>query len=165
MRYGRITRAFALAVVLAVIVGLANPSPAAATKSVTWTSSGKQYNCSVTANAPTLDTKTRYVTVSAKVVCTVSVTVSITMWAVEMDGTLVDATNLMDSTWPSGYKTSTLVGSKGLTFSYTIKRGCVSTETDYEEYATKAIITVVVSSISYTSLADYSVPKSNQYAC
>lgn len=165
MRDGLVRRAGSLGAAFAIVVGLLSAPTAEALKSVAWTTSGKSYSCSVTAVAPTLDTKSRYVTISSKVVCTVSVSVTVTMRLVEMDGTLEDSTNLMDSSTLNGYVATTLVGSKGYTFTYTIKRACVSTDSDNEEYATKASIAVFANSTAYASQVDRTVPKSNQYGC
>lgn len=164
-RFARVGAALAVASALLLV----SPGREAdATKSVGWTSSGKSYSCSVTSNPPTLDSSTKYLTIQAKVVCNVSVNVTVSMRAVEMEGTVEDLTNLMDSSTLSDYRYTTVVGTKGYTFSYTVKRSCVNTPSDLndgEEYATKASITVFANNQVYTSPADRTSPSLNAYAC
>jgi hypothetical protein len=90
------------------------------------------------------------------------------MRAVEMEGAVEDLTNLMDSATLTDYRATSLVGSKGFTFTYTIKRACVNTPNDLrdgEEYATKAFITVSANGTLLRSDVDRTVPKLNAYAC
>ena len=168
MKFSQLLRATGLAAVLAVSATLFAASTADAVKTVSWTTSGKNYSCSVTSLAPVLDRTSKYVTISAKVVCNISVSVSISMRAVEMEGSVEDLTNLMDSSTLTDYRATSVVGSKGYTFKYTIRRTCVNTPNDLrdgEEYATKASITVFANGTSYTSQPDRTVPKLNAYAC
>ena len=161
-------RAAALAAVLAITASLLPGSTVEATKSVSWVASGRTNSCSVTALAPVLNRTSRYVTISARVVCNVSVSVTVSMRAVEMEGANEDLTNLMDSNTLTDYRATSLVGSKGFTFSYTIRRTCVNTPndlTDGEEYATKAFITVSANGTLLRSDVDRTVPKLNAYAC
>ena len=168
MRTSQLIRAAALAAVLAVTASLLPGSTVEATKSVSWVTSGRTNSCSVTSAAPVLNRTSKYLTISARVVCNISVSVTVSMRAVEMEGTSEDLTNLMDSSTLNDYRFTTLVGSKGYTFTYTVKRACVNTPndlTDGEEYATKASITVFANGTSYTSQPDRTVPKLNAYAC
>lgn len=165
---GRISRVVGIAVATVAFVVAVPGRPAEATKSVSWMAGGKSYSCSVTSMAPVLNRTSKYVTISAKVVCNVSVSVTVSMRAVEMEGTTEDLTNLMDSATLNDYRYTTLVGTKGYTFTYTVKKACVNTPsdlTDGEEYATKASITIFANGTSYTSQPDRTVPSTNAYAC
>ena len=167
-RRGRIGRLVGVVLATAAIIVAVPGQPAEATKSVSWTTSGKSYSCSITSTAPLLDRTTKYLTISAKVVCNVSVSVTISMRAVEMEGTTEDLTNLMDSSTLNDYRFTTLVGSKGYIFKYTVKKACVNTPsdlTDGEEYATKASIMVFANGTSYASQPDRTTPSTNAYAC
>lgn len=145
---------------------------AEAAQKVTWTSSGKSQSCTLTALAPTLNSTSKYVTISANVSCTQSVTFTLVMRAVELEGVgtrtiTEDTTNLMDIA--SDYSvTGSVAAGKSVTLAYTIKRVCVNTPndlTDNEEYATKALIRVAVNGTILTSAIDRTVPSLNSYAC
>lgn len=145
---------------------------AEAAQKVTWISSGKSQSCTLTSAAPTLSSTTKYLTIAASISCTQSVTVTLFMRAVELEGigtstVTEDPTNLMDIAGDYSVPTSVAAG-KTKKLTYTIKRVCVNTPNDLtngEEYATKALIKVAVNGTILTSAVDRTVPKLNQYAC
>lgn len=146
-------------------------TPAAdATTSATWTASSKTYSCTITAAQPTFASTSKYVTISASVKCNVSTTVTVALKLVEMDigtdGKLSkeDTTCVMDTSSCADFRSSSSVSANtAKTFTYTVRKSCVSTESDGEEYATKAAVTVTGASNLPTSPYDRTVPSTNQF--
>jgi hypothetical protein len=153
------------------LVGVSTTTAEAAQK-VTWVASGKTQSCTLTSRAPTLSSTTKYLTISATVSCTQSVTFTLFMRAVELEGigtsvVTEDGTNLMDM--PGDYAVpGSVAAGRSVTLTYTIRRSCVNTPNDLtngEEYATKALLAVAVNGSILTSPIDRTVPKLNAYAC
>jgi hypothetical protein len=160
-----------MAAVALLLIGVSTTTAEAAQK-VTWVSSGKTHSCTLTSRAPTLASTSKYLTISATVSCTQSVTFTLFMRAVELEGigtkTITeDPTNLMDIAGDYTVPGSVAAG-KSVTLTYTIRRVCVNTPNDltnFEEYATKALVRVAVNGTILTSAIDRTVPKLNSYAC
>ena len=168
----RVSRALRSTVAAVVLLVAVTATTADAAQRITWSASGRTQSCTITALPPTLNSTSRYLTISASVTCTVSMPFTLFMRAVELEGigtTRIseDSTNLMEV---NAYYSvpGTLVANTPITLSYTIRRTCVNTAkdlTDGEEYATKAYLSIVVGSKIVNSAIDRTVPTNNQFAC
>lgn len=168
----RVSRALRSTVAAAVLLVAVTATTADAAQRISWSASGRTQSCTITSLPPTLNSSSRYLTISATVSCTVSMPFTLFMRAVELEGigttkVTEDTTNLMEV---NAYYTApgTLVANTPTTLTYTIRRTCVNTTkdlTDGEEYSTKAYISIVVGSKILTSAIDRSLPTNNQYAC
>lgn len=131
-------------------VGVPSTHPAMADKSLA-VSKG---NCSIKANPPTL--KAGLITGSVTISCSISTTVVVEFGVVEMDGLTEDARVEV----PFQKKSVAVVSRKAVTLA-TATVACVSTETSYEELATKTRI----STGSAQSAWDRTTPGSDSFAC
>ena len=134
-------------------------TPAEAAQSVSMRlSNGSTNTCTVTALTPKMTSTTKKtVTPSATVKCTQAATVTVTIGAVEMDGTVEDRTvQVVDRTYTVSVRAGVVVTVAGPSFT------CVSTEADNEELATKARVAL---STTMSSPIDRSVPTTNEHAC
>lgn len=149
------------------IVGIWAPAAEAAPQTVSWSVSGKSYSCTVTALQPTFNSTSKYITISASVTCTLSTTVSVYLKLVEMDGTSLtteDSKCVMTTSGCADFITSGSAGTTSKTWTYTIQKACISTETDGEEYATKAAVSVTSGGKVFKSSYDRTVPTLNQFS-
>ncbi|MEN9644324.1 MAG: hypothetical protein RL238_993 [Actinomycetota bacterium] len=139
------------AVLLGATALLVAPGTTFATMSVSTTTN----KCSITAKAPTLNSK-KQLTGSVSVLCTAATVVTVDLTVVEMDGTTEDVKVLMVA---KSY--STTVKANTAVVINTNTATCISTETGNEEYATKGRVNLsgVVSSW------DRTVPANDSYAC
>ena len=144
-----VRRAPAIAFVIAAVIGA--PATALATTSVSTTKN----KCSITAKAPTLNTK-KQLTGSISVICTAATVVTVDLTVVEMDSTVEDSRVLMVS---KSFST-TVRANTAMTVS-TNTATCLSTETGNEEYATRGRVNISGAVSSW----DRTVPLTDSFAC
>ncbi len=141
--------------VVATTIGLAALLCGHGTALATTTVSTTTNRCSITAKAPTLNTK-KQLTGSVSVICTAATVVTVDLTVVELDGTLEDARVLM----VAKTFTTTVRANTAMTVN-TNTATCISTETGNEEYATKGRVNIS----GAVSTWDRTVPVNDSFAC
>mgnify|MGYP003342965394 CR=1 FL=1 len=127
-------------------------------------SNGTTNTCYVTSAAPKMTSvSTKATTASATVWCTQAATITVTISVVEMDGTTEDrTTQLAERTFSVTVKATTNSKLPQTVTVTTPSFTCVSTESDNEELATKARVSLSPSAVS---AVDRTAPSNNQYNC
>lgn len=149
--YGMPSKVLRLLTVAAALAAVTLDAPSAmADKSLTV---GKG-TCSIKANAPTL--KAGLITSSVSVSCSTSTTVVVEYGVVEMDGLTEDARIEV----PFQKKSVAVIAGKSVLVS-TPTVACVSTESSYEELATKTRISAGTAQSAW----ERTTPASDSYAC
>ena len=106
---------------------------------------------------------TKAISASATVWCTQAATVTVTLGVVEMDGTSEDSrVEMADRNYTVNVKATTNSKNPQLVLISLPSFACVSTESDNEELASKARVSLGSSAVSSI---DRTVPLNNQYSC